>query len=149
MPNTDNITYMLLVTLCVTALFFLAQFTILQVNPSAPLQYDAQGSILCQLDANKCLNTGNYSLTDSDPATMLAPDDPSVTQTGGNPFVDVFSNIKSWFLDKTGLGFLVNLISAPKAFLQAIGLPSTYAFALASLWYGLLIFLILAFMWGR
>jgi len=148
MTNSSNLTLALLIVLSINIFLFLGQYSTLQLNPMADNVYDVKGSLICSFEDSNCQNT-TYTLDDSDPTTRLAPNDPSVTETTGNIFVDVFSNIKSWFLDSTGLNFLINLLSAPKSFLVTIGMPDVFAFAISALWYGLTLFLILAFWWGR
>lgn len=149
MSNTDNVVLALTIVLFINLLLFLGQYSAIELNENSPRVFDPEGTLLCDLDVNKCATWGNYTMDDVDPTTRLPSADPSVSEGGGNWFMDIFVNIKSWFTETTGLDFLSNIISAPAFFLETIGLPNVIAWSIGSLWHLIGIFLIISYFWGR
>lgn len=150
MTNTDNLTMALGIVLAINLMLFLGQHALNNINPSSGINLmNPEGSTLCQFDANECKD-GNYTIASTDPTTYLPSSSTSVsTSTQGNEFTDAFTSIKDWFIQKTGIGYILGLVSAPANFLQAIGLPDAFSWAIGALWYGLTLFLLIAFLWGR
>ena len=75
-------------------------------------------------------------------ATTISPDT-------GLAFTDIFVSTKTWFVDQTGLGFLLSVFSGPKVILVFMGLPEALAWAISALWYGLSLLVVVTFIWGR
>jgi len=73
----------------------------------------------------------------------------SVSPSSGNIFTDIFNNILSWVKGIPGINYIYAMITAPSTILKAIGLPTEIAFGLGVLWYGITLFSLLAFLWGR
>lgn len=131
----------LVIVLSINIMLWFGQLAVLSVNPDGVQFFNNDGSLLNNF------NNGNYSLND-DPLNQLPTGESSVSVTTGNIFTDLFSTVKNWFLDSTGLSFILNILSAPMSFLNAIRLPQEFAFALGGLWYGITLFLIIAFIRG-
>lgn len=74
--------------------------------------------------------------------TTISPDT-------GLAFTDIFTSVKNWFVDTLGLGHLLNFLSGPKNLLVAMNLEPAAAWAITALWYGVTLFLLIAFIWGR
>lgn len=144
----SNLTTALIVVMSINLMLFLGQAAVLNINPEGPHFFDCKGSMIGSLDQNGC-NGQSYVLNDTDPANRLPSGVSSVSPETGNIFTDPFTTLKSWFLDTLGLRYLVQLLSAPMNFLSAIGLPNAFAFAVGALWYGITLFLIVAFLIGR
>lgn len=144
----SNLTSALILVLAVNVVMFLGQAAILEINPEGSRFYNCEGSILATLDQGNC-TAGTYVLDDTDPAGRLPSGESSVSPETGNVFTDAFTAAKSWFLDSLGLSYLVAILAAPVSFLSAIGLPSAFSFAVGVLWYGVTLFLIVAFILGR
>jgi len=149
MTNTNNVTLSLTIVLFINLLLFLGQYSAIELNVNSPRVFDPNGTLLCSMDKDKCENWGTYTLDDEDPTTRLPSTDPSVTEGGGNWFMDIFVNIKSWFTETTGLDFLSSILSAPANFLETIGLPNVISWSLGALWHLIGVFLIISFLWGR
>lgn len=146
----DYLPTLLITVLCVNAVLFMGQASIMNLQAEAGGTqdfYNAKGSLLCRFDANGC-NSSTYVLDDSDPASKLPSSEP-IAAGDGSFFTDMFSSIKRFFTDTLGLGYLADLLAAPKNFLSMLGLPNEYTFALAALWYCFTLFVIVAFFWGR
>lgn len=139
----SNLTEALAIVLSINAVLWLGQLAVLELNPAGPSFFDSQGSILSGF------NAGNYTLDDTDPGSVLPDAESSVSPETGNIFTDAFTAIKGWFLDTTGLSYVFSVLGAPYRFLRAIGLPTEFTFILGSLWYGITLFLVIAFMVGR
>lgn len=138
-----NLSTALVVVLAINVMLFMGQAGAMALNPdSSPVFYSEDGSLLSNFDE------GNYT-TPSDPKTLLPSGEASVNPETGNIFTDIFSATKNWILETTGLSYLLDLLGAPANFLKAIGLPSAFAWAIGSLWYGITLFLIVAFILGR
>jgi len=131
----------LVIVLAINIMLWFGQMAVLSVNPDGVNFFNPEGSLL------NSFNKGNYSLSD-DPLAQLPTSESSVSVTTGNIFTDLFSTVKNWFIGSTGLGYLLNVLSAPMSFLNALLLPKQFAFALGGLWYGVTFFLIIAFIRG-
>ena len=137
-----NISTALVIVLAINVMLFLGQASALAMNPDGVRFLNTDGSLLNDFDQ------GNYT-TPNTPDALLPSGEASVDAETGNIFTDIFSASKSWILDTTGLGYLVNLLGAPANFLKAIGLPGAFAWAIGALWYGMTLFLVVAFIFGR
>jgi len=145
-----NLTIALVFVLTINIFFFLAQAAILDLNPDAPIFFTNKGTILDQLD----VESGTSVLDTDNTLNNLPTGEGSVSPTTGNFFTDMFSSIKNWFVEATGLGYLLSIISAPYNFLKMAlsGLGESInplIFAIGTLWYGVTLFLVIAFFWGR
>lgn len=142
-----NLTVALVFVLTLNMLMFLSQATILNINPDAPQFWSNKGTLFETLDKNK--GVGDPVL-DTDKSTEILPSgESSISPTTGNLFTDIFTSIKSWFAKNTGISYLTSIISAPYNILKAMNLPNSFVFAIGTLWYGITVFLIVAFFWGR
>lgn len=144
----SNLTSALIVVLSINCILFLGQMAVLDISADAPNFYNCQGTIFGQLESSACASS-IYVLNDTNPSSRLPSGETSVSPETGNIFTDAFTSIKSFFINDLGLGYLVAILSAPSNFLKALGLPSAFTFAIGALWYGLTLFLLIAFFWGR
>lgn len=143
----SNLTNALAIVIGINVLLFLAQASVLELDSGSGTFYNCEGTILSEFDTGNCTST-NYVLDDN-PTSLIPSGSSSVNPDTGNIFTDAFSGIKNWFLDITGVSYLIAIVSAPTNFLKVMGLPSAFAFAVGALWYGVTLFLIIAFMFGR
>lgn len=142
------ITYAFTVVMAINVMLFLGQIAVLETNTEAPIFHDCQGSLLGSFETGNC-SAGNYILDDSDPTSRLASGETSISPETGNIFTDAFTALKSWFLESTGLSYLVQILSAPYNFLKALMLPEAFVFAVGTLWYGVTLLLIILVLIGR
>ena len=140
----SNITIALVTMLSLTVIMFLGQTAVIEINPSASNFYNCQGSALDNLG-----DCSSYQLSDTDPAGVLPTSETGVSAETGNVYTDTPSGIKTFFLNTLGLGYVLNLLSAPFNLLKSIGLPGAFAYAVGGLWYGVMILLFVAFILGR
>lgn len=147
----DYLPTALIIVLSVNLMLFLGQGAIANLAPSVggsgQTFYDAHGSLLCKFDSNNCASS-SHVLDDSDPANRL-PTSAAIEAGDGSLFTDMFNSIKSFFTNTLGLGYLTDLLAAPKNFLQVLGLPEAFSWGVAALWYGFTLLVIVAFFWGR
>jgi hypothetical protein len=133
----------LLIILSIDVVFFLAQESLSNINPSGT-QFSTEHLINAYGD--------NYSINPNGVSLELPDTEGSINPETGNIFTDSFIAIKTWFSDSTGLSYLKNFVGAPVTFLNAI-LPDeeykTFIFSITALWYGLTLFVIIAFAIGR
>jgi hypothetical protein len=92
-------------------------------------------------------DSGSFIVKDTTSADF--PESNNVESGTGNIFTDTFNSAKNWFLDKTGINYLLDIANAPKNQLRSIGLPPEVSFALGFMWNAIIILLIIAFVLGR
>lgn len=140
---TSNVTIALTFIMCLNVFMWLGQVTVTELNPESPLSYfHCEGSMIDNYGSCE-----SYSL--SEPTDLLPSAEKSVSPTTGNIFTDVFSSIKTWFLDLPGVNMVVGIVKAPYHLLKAMNIPEEISFALGVFWYAITLFLIVAFFWGR
>lgn len=135
----------LVFVLVLNVLMWLSQVSIVELNPTGTQFYNCEGSIMEGFGSD-CTNESNMVLN-TDVASQL-PSAQNV-ETTTNPFTDIFNNILGWIKGLPGINYLVNMVSAPYNLMKAIGLPNQLAFGLGFLWYGITLFCVVAFLWGR
>lgn len=137
-----NITSALVIVLSINVMLFLGQAAAIAINPAGEVFHDSGGSLISDFD------NGNYTLPNN-PDELIPEGESSVNPETGNIFTDTFSASRSWVLETTGLGYLINLLGAPAQLLYSIGVPNAFAWAVGALWYGVTLFLVVAFILGR
>ena len=138
-----NTTIALVFVMVVNVLMFVSNVAILDLNPDGPKFYNCKGSVM-QGFGSDCSNT---SVLNSDIASQL-PSSQSI-EVSTNPFTDIFNNALGWFIGLPGINYIVAIASSPYNIIKAIGLPNELTTALGILWYGITLFCIVAFLWGR
>lgn len=138
----SDIRYLVLVVFCVDAMLLLGQFGAQQINPTAGNFITYEGSTIAQYD------TGNYTLNPN-VAEQLPTSASSISPTTGNLFTDIFTAVKTWFLDLPGVGFIISAANALPSWLGSFGLPIYFAYVISALWHGYALWLIVEFMFGR
>ena len=139
--GAGSITQALTIVLAINLLLWFGQIAVHELNPEGNAFFNTAGSLINNYDA------GNYTLED-DPLSQLPTGDSSVSVTTGNIFTDAWTTVKGWFLDSTGLSYILNVLSAPMSFLSALKLPTEFAFGLGAMWYAITLFLVIAFIRG-
>ncbi len=137
-----NISVGLVIVLAINVMLFMGQAAAIGMNPDGVTFYDSAGSLISDFE------NGNYT-TPNNPDELLPSAESSVNPETGNIFTDTFSASRSWILETTGLGYLVNLLGAPAQFLYSVGLPAAFSWAIGALWYAFSLFLLVAFILGR
>jgi hypothetical protein len=145
---TSTLTNALIIVMAINVMLFLGQIAVLETNSEASIVYNCEGSMLGVFSSDGCAGT-EYVLSDTDPSGVLPEVEGSVSPETGAVYTDPYTGIKGWLVDSTGLGYLINILSAPSNLLKAIGLPAAFSFAIGGLWYGVTLFLIIAFLFGR
>lgn len=146
----DYLPFILSIVLAINLVLFIGQAAIVETSeelgvPSGEF-FNSSGSLFCNIDSNKC--TGEtYVVNDTNPTGFL-PEEPKTTADEG-VFSAMFGSIKNFFSETLGLGYLLHILSAPKTFLDMLGLPNEVSFAIAAMWYIFSLLILLAFMWGR
>lgn len=141
MSNTDNLTTSLLFVLGLNLLMFIVGSGIADVGGVSP--YDSSDNLLTKYDA------GNYTFNSSIDSFMPSTQSVGVDPESNNVFTDIFTSARNWVLDKTGIGFLLGILSAPSNILITIGLSPALAWALTAIWYGVNVLFLVAFVLGR
>jgi len=136
-----NLTTSLVVVLMINAFLIMGQSAITSINPQASNFLTGSKTPLYSFSQNGTLNESN--INDKLPQT-----DSSVSVTTGNIFTDTWNAVKNWFLQSTGINYVLGILSAPYNFLKAIMLPNEFVLILGSLWYMLTLYLIINFLKG-
>jgi hypothetical protein len=134
---------------CITAVLFMGQIAIVEINPTAARYFECRDSLMSTFDRDQCLS-GNYSLNTeyAQDSTHYPAGNPTVSTTSGNIFTDTFNAMKNWILDSTGLSYLMKILTTPFFFLQMMGLDSAFVFALSFIWYSVMFFLFINWIKG-
>jgi len=136
-----NLTTSLVVVLMINAFLIMGQSAITSINPQASNFLTGSKTPLYSFSQNGTLNESN--INDKLPST-----DSSVSVTTGNIFTDTWNAVKNWFLQSTGINYVLGILSAPYNFLKAIMLPNEFVLIIGSLWYMLTLYLIINFLKG-
>jgi hypothetical protein len=138
----------LAIVLSLNMMLFLSQTAISVISPQVndygktPSYFDRDKSILSEF------NNGNYTLKDA--KDRLPSDTGGVTSDSDNSLLtDEFKSNKNAILDAGKLGFGLNVIGAFPIFLNNMGLPFEFVFAVSSFWYGITLFCLVSWIWGR
>lgn len=143
----SNLTTALLIVLSINAMFILGQFAVNNVTDGDATFYNCSGTIHAELGT---CSGGTYALNSADSIALLpSGESTSVNEETGNIFTDAFTGLKNWLLTVSGLKYVVQILSTPYVILLAIGLPPAFAFAVGGLWYGMTLFLLLSWLFGR
>lgn len=139
-----NTTIALVFVMFVNVLLFLNQATVNELNPSGALVYwHDNGTLLEEFKDKDLLSTDTAR-------TYLPSSGADVEATTGNFFTDIFDSVKGWWqsLGK-GVTYFMNILTAPYNLLKSLNLPPTFVYAIGTLWYGITLFLLISFIWGR
>lgn len=146
----SNLTIGLVFVTLLTAFMWLSQVAVLEINPEGEVFYNCEAAtMISSFDKNLCQGE---RLLDSDEATAqgyLPSGAGAVEPSTGNIFTDTFASIKAWLTGNTKLRYVYGVLSAPANILKSMHIPNEVAFTLGAVWYGLNLFLLVAFLWGR
>lgn len=142
-----KISHALLIVLSLNFIFFLVQISIIKIGPeirpggTTTIFFNPGENLIGDFDE------GNYTL--SDPTNRIPSDNNVIDpDTGDSWITDQWKTVKNSVLDKTGLGFLLDVVNAIPNFLKAIGVPPELAFAVGFMWHALTIVLLIMFFRG-
>ena len=146
MANADSLLSAVILVLGLNLIMFLVGAGMADLGGANPFNEDK--NILTKFNAG---TNGTYDIPSDPGADLPGGGATSISPDTGNVFTDTFTSIKTWFVDTTGLGWVLGILQGPKIILQAL-LPAALqsaAWAIAALWYGITLFIIVAFLWGR
>lgn len=143
----SNLVNALAIVLSISAMLILGGMVTSEIAGNDQTIMHCEGTIFDTM--GECTTTG-YILNTTNvegklPSTSLNP----VNPTGVTGEEGIFTTVGAWILDKTGLSFLYNIITAPSTFLKSVGLKNPYADVIATIWYGLTLFLIISWWKGQ
>lgn len=138
-----DVMFFLVMVLFIDGFLFLGQQAVNEINPAGPPTFYHYEAGLLQAN-----DEGNYTLT-SDVLGKLPTGESSVSAETGNIFTDIFSSIKGWIADTTGVNYVIDLINALPNFFKALGLPPAFVFVIGSIWHTTTVFMLVLLLWGR
>ena len=138
-----NTTIALVFVMMINLLMFLTQTAILDINPDAPEFWTGDGTVMEGYDAGgQVIDSKN--LNDDLPTVQN-----TVNVDDNKLYTDIFGSIKGWFGSSKGIRYLTTILLTPYVILNVMGLPTSFVWAVGTMWYGLTLFLVIAFFWGR
>lgn len=145
----SNLTSALTIVLAVNVMLWLGQAAMLDINPDGSTYVSCEGSLIGGFESNNCTGT-EYSLDETSTLSSLPNvEGQSVPTEENNWFSDMLKSIKNWIFQAPGVSYVTGILSAPFNLLKAMKLPSIFAFAIGAMWYGITLFLIIGFIFGR
>lgn len=144
MSNTDNLTISLLMVLSLNLMMFFVSSGLIDSGYATP--FDNSKNFLNKFNDGNLTNPSvPTNVTNLIPDTQAVGVDP----VDNNVYTDIFTSARSWFLDKTGIGWVLGILQAPAVILTVIGLSASMAWAITALWYAITLLFIVAFIFGR
>jgi len=141
-----NLTIAFTFVMVMNVLMFVAQASVLNLDPNSTVFYNEEGQLMSEFDAgNNTLATDDSFVKENLPGGSGTV----TTDTDSNWVTDTVNAIKNWFSETLGLKYITQVLSAPYLMLEAMHLPQEIAFALGSLWYGITFFVGVAFILNR
>jgi hypothetical protein len=139
-----NLTTAMTFVMVLNVLMWFSQVATLEINPTGTAFYNNNDSLMC--DFGDC---SQYVIDEEGVTEKLPTGEGSISPTTGNLFTDIFSSITGWLGSVTGVKYLKEIISAPYKILLAMRVPQAFAFGCGVLWYGISLFVVLGFIFGR
>jgi len=133
----------LAIILCVNMFLFLGNQAVLEVGGGNSGLIDYDNDLIGKFNVG---NNTNPQLSE-DVVNILPSGEGSISPETGNFFTDTFSAIKNWFVEATGLDYLLGIVNALPNFLKRF-LDPVLAYAIGFLWHALTVFLIVSFIKG-
>lgn len=93
-------------------------------------------------------NRGNWTVSEFSGDDLPESED-SVSAESGNMFTDIFKTAKNWLLKNTGANYIIGILGAPVSLLTGMNLPVAVVWFIATMWYGIFIFLIISWVLNR
>lgn len=140
-----NMEILTLFVVALNVLMWLSQVAMLDMNPSGPTMYNAEGTIIGETIKDQ----GNRSVLEDDVLGDLPSSAGTVQTSESGFFTDIFNNILGWMKSAPGIRHIYGVVSAPYNVLTALGLPREAVVGIGSLWYLVSLTVVLAFLWGR
>lgn len=144
---------MTIIVICIDAVLFLGMGAALDLNPQANA-YGCSNGLLSQLSSEGCNNmnlSANFTIN-SDKGKF------DTIEAGQNPDILVpFINIYNWASNavsgvvkgiSTGIDYFTSALLLPYHVLKATGLPGSYVFTFAAIWYLIHFFVIMLWIKG-
>lgn len=141
-----NLTTAFVFVMTLNVLMWLGQVAAIEINPEGTEFYHCNGSLIDELGSGGC---GNSTVLNTDVIEHLPSAGSTVAPSSGSVFTDPITSILDFFKKIPGVNFLIQVAAAPYNMLKVLPLPSEFVYAIGTLWYGISIFLIIAFIWGR
>lgn len=144
MASSDEMLTVVMIVLSLNVIMFFVGYGIEDLGGTNPFNYTDNALSKYNLGNSTSFDvpTNVSTYLPSGAGTTISPDT-------GLAFTDIFTSVKNWFVETTGLGHLLNYLSGPKILLTAMNIPAAAAWAITALWYGITLFILIAFIWGR
>ena len=140
----DKLLMAVVMTLSINVIMVFVAYGITDLGGTS--EFNGQLGILGSMNVGNSTNPGvSANVSDQLPGGGST----SISVYTGNVFTDMFSSIRTWLVESTGLSYVLGIFTAPAVILSAMGFPPMLAFGLNALWYGLTLLIFISFIWGR
>ena len=155
----SNVGTGLIIVLCIDAMLFFAQYAAVDLaarqGTTAQVFFNCNGTIMNNYgDCMAGASAGRAALQQNVSAGLPSAQTGVSSSQGGYVFTDVFSTIGNWIKGgvnavKSVGSALVGVVTAPTDLLDSMGLPPAFTFMVGIIWFGINIFYVAAFMFGK
>lgn len=146
MASSDGMLSAIIIVLSLNFMIFIVGFALEDLGGVDANPFNYEDNTLREFNTK---NSTTYGIPVNVSGRLPGGEGKTVSPDTGLSFTDMFTSIKSWFIDSTGLGYVLSILSGPKVILSVMGMPLAAAWALTALWYGITLFMLVSFIWGR
>ena len=142
-----NLTIATIFIVLANVLLWFSTIAMVSVNPTGTFCYNVEGSIV----GNHLVMGANMNTTtlNNDVLSQLPNTEGAVSTGSTGFFTDIFNNVLSWFKSAPGLKYVYGIVSSPYNIIKLLNLPTALTWVISAWWYGITVFLIIAFLWWR
>jgi hypothetical protein len=141
MTTSTNLLSGLIIFLVVSGVLGMANLAVKDYNEDATF---ADGDNALDQYGNRSAWTVNEFSADD-----LPESEDSVSAESGTAFTDLFKTAKNWIIGTTGVQYVIGILGAPAQLLNGMNLPASVVWFIATVWYGIFIFLIISWLFNR
>lgn len=141
-----NITTMTVFVWAINIIMFLAQVSMISMNPESINYYTIDNNLLSDHAIGNNL-TPNENKLSSDLNIESATGTQESSEGTGIFFIDAIASVRNWITNK--VNYFMALVMGPYNILNAMGLPAVFCGAVSLLWYGASILLLVLTIFGR
>jgi hypothetical protein len=141
MTTSTNLLSGLVIFLVISGVLGMANLAVKNYNADATF---ADGDNVLDQYGNRTAGTINEFSGDD-----LPESEDSVSAETGNVFTDLFRTAKNWILNTAGAQYVIGILGAPAQLLNGMNLPTSVVWFIATMWYGIFIFLIISWLLNR
>ena len=153
MATSDGMLSSLMIVLGLNLMIFFVAGGLTSLGGADANPFDYKDNLLGEFNtANRTaydLNESGYGINTNASQQLPGGEGKTVSADTGLSFTDIFTSVKNWFLNIKGVAYVLAVLSGPKVLLGLMGMPLGASWALTSIWYGITLFMLVSYIWGR